>query len=144
MRIEGKPGVPLASVSGTRRREGGTSFSVADEGPSTASGPRTSSVGPTTSLDAILALQGEEDPAERRRRAARRGQDMLDDLDRLKAAILGGRVPPEEMKRVASRLAERREASGDPVLDAILSQIELRAEVEIAKLAARDGRGARA
>ncbi|MGJ3263060.1 MAG: flagellar assembly protein FliX [Salinarimonas sp.] len=143
MRIEGKPGVPLTSVSGTRRREGGTSFSVG-EGQNTASSPRAASVGPTTSLDAILALQGEEDPAERRRRAARRGQDMLDDLDRLKASILGGRVPPEEMRRVATRLAERRQESGDPQLDAILSQIELRAEVEIAKLAARDGRDRRA
>ncbi|GGK30976.1 flagellar assembly protein FliX [Salinarimonas ramus] len=142
MRIEGKPGVPMPSVSGSRRSSGSSGFSV-DETPASASTARSSAVGPTTSLDAILALQGEEDPGERRRRAARRGQELLDGLDRLKAAILSGRVGPEDMKRIAERLTERRETSGDPRLDAILSQIELRAEVEMAKLAAREGRDGR-
>jgi hypothetical protein len=136
MRIEGKPGVPIGPVGGARRQGGGGTFSV-EGGERPAASARATSVGPTTSLDAILALQGEEDPGERRRRAARRGQELLDDLDRLKAAILSWRIAPEDMARIAGRLSERRETSGDPRLDEILGQIELRAEVEIAKLGAR-------
>jgi hypothetical protein len=143
MRIESKPGASIASIAGALRRAGETGFSVSEGGEAgAASGARAASVGPTTSLDAILALQGEPDPQERRRRAAQRGRELLDGLDRLKAAILGGRIAPEDLAGIARRLAERRETSGDPRLDDILAQIELRAEVEIAKLATRDGRAA--
>lgn len=141
MRIESKPGIASIAAAQARRRSGAGGFAL-DEAPGAATAPRTSSVGPTTSLDAILALQSEEDPAERRRRATRRGQDLLDDLDRLKAAILTGRVAPDALKSLSGRLSERREATGDPRLDAVLDQIELRAEVEVAKLAGRKGRDA--
>jgi len=79
-------------------------------------------------------LQGEGDPAERRRRFAKRGHDLLDGLDRLKAALLSNRVPTADLQRIAAQLAERRDLSGDPRLDDLLSHIELRARVELAKL----------
>jgi hypothetical protein len=92
---------------------------------------------PLATMDAILALQGEEDhPGERRRRHAKRGRDILDALDALKAAILGGRVSPADLRRVTARLRENLGSSGDPGLDRIMGEIELRAEVELAKLAA--------
>ncbi|WP_349370850.1 flagellar assembly protein FliX [Salinarimonas sp.] len=143
MRIESKPGASIASIANARRRADGSGFSVSESAEGgAAAGPRAASVGPTTSLDAILALQGEPDPEERRRRAAQRGRELLDGLDRLKAAILSGRVAPDDLAQIARRLGERREATGDPRLDEILAQIELRAEVEIAKLSAREGRAA--
>jgi hypothetical protein len=91
---------------------------------------------PLATLDAILALQGEDHPAERRRRHAKRGRDILDALDALKAAILGGQVAPSDLRRVAARLRNDIGPSGDPGLDRIMAEIELRAEVELAKLAA--------
>ena len=88
---------------------------------------------PLATLDAILALQAEEDPAQRRRRSARRGQEVLDGLDGLKAALLAGRVTPAELSRVVRSL--RAEGpSGDPGLDGVIAEIELRAQVELAKL----------
>ncbi|ACL59572.1 flagellar assembly protein FliX [Methylobacterium nodulans] len=93
------------------------------------------SAAPLAGLDAILTLQAEaEDPAERRRRHARRGHDLLDALDRLKAALLGGRVSTADLKAIAGRLAERPGPTGDLRLDDLIGQIELRAEVELAKL----------
>jgi hypothetical protein len=88
-------------------------------------------------MDAILALQGEGDPGERRRRSVQRGHELLDALDRLKAALLSGRVATADLQAIAARLAERRHASGDPRLDEILSHIDLRAQVEMAKLGVR-------
>ena len=86
-------------------------------------------------LDAVLLLQAEADtPQERRRRSAQRGQDLLDGLDRLKAALLGGRVAPQDLRAIAGRLNERAGLSGDPRLDGLMAEIELRAAVELAKL----------
>lgn len=93
---------------------------------------------PLANMDAVLALQGEqEDPGQRRRRrSAKRGRDILDALDGLKVAILGGKVAPADVSRVLARLRENFGLSGDPRLDQIMAEIELRAEVELAKLAA--------
>jgi Class II flagellar assembly regulator len=88
-------------------------------------------------MDALLALQGEGDPGERKRRSVQRGNDLLDALDRLKAALLSGRVSTADLQAIAARLAERRDLSGDPRLDDLLSHIELRAKVEMAKLGIR-------
>ena len=133
MRIDSKaPSLPLSSTTGARRSTGTQRFAL--EGQATAS---TGSAHATTSLasvDALLALQGEADPGETRRRSIRRGHDLLDALDRLKAAILSGRVPASDLKAIAARLTERAEASGDPRLDELVLHIELRAGVELAKL----------
>ena len=133
MRVDSKPFIAAPAHAAAPRRGEAARFQPAGAG---AAGGRTpvASAAPLATMDAILALQGEGDPAERRRRAARRGHDLLDGLDRLKAALLSGRVSAEELKGLAARLAERREASGDPRLDDILGQIELRAQVELAKL----------
>lgn len=88
-------------------------------------------------MDAIIALQGEpeDDTQRRRRKAAKRGHEILDALDALKAAILGGRVAPGDLRAVVTRLREGFGPSGDPGLDHVMAEIELRAEVELAKLA---------
>ncbi|WP_019907027.1 flagellar assembly protein FliX [Methylobacterium sp. 77] len=100
---------------------------------SAASAPATSLAG----LDAILTLQSqEEQPGERRRRFAKRGHDLLDGLDRLKASLVMGRVSTRELQAIASRLSDRSGSSGDPRLDGLIADIELRAAVELAKLSA--------
>ena len=134
MRIDPKTTAsPIASAAAVRRRAGSGGFTVSDqEGPRAASGA--GSAAPVGSLDALLALQEEAGEGDRRRRAARRGHDILDALDRLKAALLNGRVPISDLKALALRLAERRDATGDPRLDEVIAHIELRAQVELAKL----------
>ncbi len=121
-----------AMTSAARPREGSSQrFSVDEKGsPKPAS---TGSAAPLATLGAILQLQAEEDPAQRRRRSARRGQDLLDGLDRLKAALLVGSVPVADLGRIARSLADAG-PSGDPQLDDLIGQIELRAKVELAKL----------
>ena len=135
MRIDPKTNASPIAAAAARRRASGGNFSVAD---STASRPASSAANaaPVGSLDALLALQEESGEGERRRRAARRGHDILDSLDRLKAALLSGRVPIGDLQMIAARLAERNVHSGDPRLDEIIAHIELRAKVELAKLAA--------
>jgi flagellar hook-associated protein 1 FlgK len=88
-------------------------------------------------IDALIALQGQDDLPERRRRAAKRGHIALDALDELKAGVLAGTVEPSTLLRLKSATANLVDASGDARLDAVLSEIELRVEVEIAKMTPR-------
>ena len=71
------------------------------------------------------------------RAAAPRGQarpDALDALDELKIEVLGGTLGPSTLMRLKSATADLRDASGDDRLDSVLAEIELRLEVEIAKM----------
>jgi Class II flagellar assembly regulator len=84
-------------------------------------------------LDALLTIREQDQQKERRRRSVRRGQGMLDVLDELKIGILSGRIPANISERL--KLALRDEGNtDDPRLNQIIDGIELRAEVELAKL----------
>lgn len=93
----------------------------------------TAPVAATTGLDAILALQAVGDFREGRRRAVRRGSDLLDLLEGLKADLLVGRMGPDQLDMLVAQLNGMRERV-DPGLDAIIDDIELRVLVELAKL----------
>ena len=80
-----------------------------------------------------MALQGVEDATERRRRAIRRGGGLLDRLDELKLAMLGGESGAPALERLARSLREERPEDADEGLKGLLDQIELRAAVELAK-----------
>jgi hypothetical protein len=87
-----------------------------------------------SSLDALLALQEVSSPLERRRKAVRRAGRILDVLDDIKVALLGGDLTPLALDRLLSAVREQREGADDPGLEAVLGEIETRAAVEIAKL----------
>jgi hypothetical protein len=133
MRVDQKPSLPPTTAPAAQRRGPvGQRFTVGGDAPASAGSVGTTA--PLATMDALIALQGQDDPAERKRRSVQRGNDILDALDRLKAALLSGRVSTADLQAIAARLAERRELSGDPRLDDLVSHIELRAQVEMAKL----------
>ncbi|HWL30654.1 MAG TPA: flagellar assembly protein FliX [Xanthobacteraceae bacterium] len=136
MRIMGSNATARAATAPAARRAGAGGFSVSEggEATSTAAAASLRTIG---GIDALLALQGQEDPAERRRRAVKRGRVALDALDQLKVEVLAGTPGPSTLMRLRSATAELRDGSGDVGLDQVLAEIELRVEVEIAKMAAR-------
>ncbi|SFU53874.1 Class II flagellar assembly regulator [Methylobacterium sp. 174MFSha1.1] len=138
MRVDTRLAATPLSGAGSRTLPAGGVFTLATEG---ARGPTSAgSAMPLANLSAILTLQGQDEiAADRRRRATKRGHDLLDSLDRLKAALLGGRVAASELQAIAGRLAERNGTTGDPRLDDLIGQIELRAQVELAKLGMAGG-----
>lgn len=135
MRIDGRIPAAAAGAAGSKGRTaaGGEAFRVGN-GPGRPG--TTGGAAPLATLDAILALQAEDDGAARKRRTAGRGRELLDGLDALKASLLSGRVSPEALARIARGLGG--EGSGDPGLDGVLAEIELRAKVELAKLGRYD------
>ena len=92
----------------------------------------TAPVAGMTAIDAILALQAVDGPLEGRKKAMRRGKSLLDTLDEIKADLLIGRVSAEQLDALSVMLAQVRERSL-PELDAVLDDIDLRVQVELAK-----------
>ena len=134
MRIYGPNGTTLGTPASHARRTSSTGFSL----PETPATPEeTRSAAPpkaAANIDALLAMQGiEEDPVERRKRSVLRGKGALDVLDDLKIGLLSGSLDTATMNRLRDAAANLKASSGDAGLDAVLSEIELRVEVELAK-----------
>jgi len=137
MRIAGPNATArVANAPGGPRRTSSGGFSL-DETETTKQTSATASLRTVGGIDALLALQGEEGPGERRRRAAKRGTIALDALDELKVGVLSGELGPGTLNRLKAATAGLREGSGDAGLDSVLAEIELRVEVEIAKITPR-------
>ncbi len=136
MRITGPTGpAAAASTPATRRTASGSFTLPQDDAPATTGG--TAGVRTLGSIDALLALQGVgavESPEERRRRAVRRGHTALDLLDEMKIGLLSGRLDPATLLRLKTAAASLKDLSGDPRVDQVLAEIDLRVEVELAKV----------
>ena len=87
-------------------------------------------------VDALLAIQGAQDPTEgeSRRKMHARANVILDSLDDLRDSLLGGTLTVGHMIDVADVVASHREKISDPELTAIMDEIDLRAQVELAKM----------
>ena len=136
MRITGPNANMTAVTTPAARRMAGSGFA-----PSEGEAARASSAPVTLrtvgGIDALIALQGLEEPGERRKQAVRRGRLALDALDELKIGLLGGMLSEATLNRLKSAASGLRDGSGDDGLDGVLGEIELRVEVEIAKMTAR-------
>lgn len=132
MKVSG-PG-PAAFASGSRAaRATGGGFSISSGPQQAAAAPAMSSASGLAGVSALMALQGVEDPTERRRRAIHRGSGLLDRLDDLKLALLSGGDGRTALGGLSRAAAEARAGDLDAGLSAVLDQIDLRAAVELAK-----------
>jgi Class II flagellar assembly regulator len=133
MRITGPNGTSLGSPAASTRRASSSGFALPDA-VSTSESRSVAVPKAAANIDALLAMQGiEEDPAERRKRSVQRGKGALDVLDALKIGLLSGNFDTSTVSRLRDAAANLKSSSGDPGLDAVLSEIELRVEVELAK-----------
>lgn len=132
MRIYGAGGTALAAKPAGPRRSAGGSFSISEPETPQSAGP-TSGLRTISSVDALMALQGIETPTERRKRAVAKGRKALDVLDRLKIGLIDGSLDQSTLARLKVAADGLTEESGDPGLDSVLSEIDLRVAVELAK-----------
>lgn len=89
-----------------------------------------------TQLDALLAIQETEDPTQKaaKKRAVLRSDKVLEKLDQIRIKMLGGDLTVGHMIDVADIVASHRDRIDDPSLTAIMDEIDLRAQVELAKM----------
>ena len=99
----------------------------------------TPSTGATKSIamvDSLLAAQSVEDPTARaaKKRMRSRSMSVLDELEKLRMGMLSGSMTVGHMIDIADVVASHREKITDPSLTAIMDEIDLRAQVELAKM----------
>ena len=87
-------------------------------------------------LDALLAVQEVEDPTKKaaKKRAHLRADSILDNLEQIRLKMLAGDLTVGHMIDVADFVASHRDKIDDPALTAIMDEIDLRAQVELAKM----------
>jgi len=136
MRVLGPNGTALAMTPSTIRRAGSGTFTVSEEeaphGTTAASNLRAIST-----VDALITLQGVEDPTARKKRAVRHGRKALDELDTLKISLLDGSIDQSSLARLKVAGEGLGQSTGDAGLDAVLGEIGLRVAVELAKAGVR-------
>ncbi len=149
MKVEGPKGPSSAQSKKVTKTgaAGGPGFASALSGV----GGGDDSVAPTGSADQAFGVAGVEgifaaqsvDPdggnttTEERRRRAQRGAEILDKLEEVRRGLLLGAIPKDRLGELARLVREKREKGADPVISRLLDEIELRAEVELAKLSKR-------
>jgi hypothetical protein len=131
MKISGLGTIRNTVTRKAGRTGSGSRFQV-DGGGETAS-PQVREVRAPATVGSLLALQEVPDAIDERRRAARRGRDLLRELEQLRVGLLLGVVPRERLERIMRILKERRGEFADPQLDGVIREIEVRAAVELAK-----------
>ncbi|HCX15234.1 MAG TPA: flagellar assembly protein FliX [Rhodospirillaceae bacterium] len=150
MKVEGpKSGSPVqktkpSSKAGKSKKTGDFAAELdrvsGSDGTQSATGPE--SVNTVAGVGGILAAQSVSDDEglgdyKERQRRARRGAEILDRLEEIRRGLLIGAVPKERLGELARMVREKRERGADPVISRLLDEIELRAEVELAKLSRR-------
>jgi hypothetical protein len=131
MKIEKNRGVGAAGGSKKAGAAAAPGFAPAVDGPAKASAA--TGVSGVTPLDAILALQTDDQPGQRRRRQAGRGRAALDVLEKLERALVLGHAPGS-LRSELEQVQRGAEATGEAELDEVLREIDIRVAVEAAKL----------
>lgn len=136
MKVEGPS--KTGSTSGTKKTGSASRADGSFEDFITSAPKSTSGAAPTQSIarvDSLLAVQGAETATERaaKRRMRERGEDILKELDKLRHSILTGHMTLGQVIDIADVVASHREKISDPKLTAILDEIDMRAQIEIAK-----------
>jgi hypothetical protein len=140
MRVSATSALAPSRDSQAARRVGSGSFTLGDGGQAAAriSTGHLQAIG---GIDTLVALQGVDDVSERRRRAVRKGRGALDALDQLKLGLISGELDASALNRLRAMggelAGELQDTTGEPGLDRVLSEIDLRVQVEIAKLTRR-------
>ncbi len=128
------------STSGAKKSSASSGDSNVDFSQFVNSGAsETPSAGATQSiaqLDVLLAAQEVEDPTQRaaKNKMRARSHNILEKLDQIRIKMLGGDLTIGHMIDVADVVASHRDKIDDPALTSIMDEIDLRAQVEIAKM----------
>lgn len=133
--VHGRPSADRSRAT-SRAAAGGPTFSHYLGDAATASPPSAPALSGTSAADPLLGLQQVETATDRhaRGRVIRRADSVLDRLAALQADLLAGMIPASRLQALTKMLRVQRERVDDPQLNTLIDEIELRAEVELAKL----------
>ncbi len=104
-----------------------------DAGSKAGAAAAATSAGPLSSVDGLIGLQEINEQTERRRKARQRANELLDRLEDLRVQLLMGGLSRDKLLQLARLVASKRPDLADPEMSALLDDIDLRVQVELAK-----------
>lgn len=135
MKVEGPGRIssPKTAARTQKTGDGGFSALVSEtDQPASASGVMAPAA--VAGVEAFLALQAVgEEGSSARSKARRRGNLLLDQLERIRMGLLNGGIEKSALDQLARMVSVQREEVMDPALCALLDEIDLRVQVELAK-----------
>lgn len=93
-----------------------------------------SAVQALSAMGGLVGIQEVDEREARRQKALKQGRLTLDALAQLRDALLMGSLPFSTITKLEQLVKQERTLTTDPLLSAILDEIEVRAAVELAKL----------
>jgi hypothetical protein len=134
MKVDG-PG-SVRSPSAKRAVRGGASDSGSFAKELARAGETTGATGAValSGVQGLVAPASVEDATQRARRSRARADALLERLDEIRAALLSGILPRDTIAHLGDLVRSTRDEVDDPGLRALLDEIDLRAQVELAKI----------
>ncbi len=123
-------------TSKVRKSSDGVSFSSFLKPAATQGSAAVSGAASINAAEAIFAAQmvGGAEEREVRRKMVRHGQSLLEKLEEIRNGLLAGHISKDRLIEISRFVKDRRFQAEDERLNEIISEIELRVEVELAKL----------
>lgn len=124
------------SSNKTKKASGGDSFSAYLKDSFRGENTAVSGTSGISVTDAIFAAQMVNDEEEKamRRQMLKRGSSLIEKLEEIRDALLLGSISKDRLIDISRFVKDRRQLGNDERLNEIISDIELRIEVELAKL----------
>ena len=139
-KIEGPGPIRTAQpVKRTAKTSGASGTSFAKHLDETEEAGAAQGVSGTGAVSGILGIQEVDDALAHASHGKLRAQDILDRLEDLRIELLTGTLSREKLVQLARVINNRRAQVTDPRLAEILDEIDLRAQVELAKYAQSTG-----
>lgn len=135
-RVGGSAG-PQRTKKARKSNDGDDSFADAlRDAADTQRAGQSGAVKGVTSVGGVFAVQEVETSTEGRSRGllVDYGDNLLDRLEDIRLEILMGAVSKDSLADLAHEMRQKRQQVDDPALNELIDEIEMRAEVEIAKL----------
>lgn len=126
----------LTQGKNVRKTEAGTRFSDYLKFDQINQNQQVQATSAITSADAIFAAQMVSDEEERqiRNKLIKKGNTLLENLEEIRDGLLFGEISKDRLIEISRLVKQQDIASQDEKLQEILQEIELRVEVELAKL----------
>ena len=137
MKVSGPGRIDPSQAGKAKSAQAAPGFRV-DMGVGTSAPRATMAAGGVSSLDAILALQTVPSATERKKRAVKRANNLLDLMGDVRVGLLEGEIPIAQVDKLKRATQAARDEVDDPNLSGVLDEIDLRARVELAKLGIYD------
>lgn len=120
----------------TKKNVDGSSFSSYLNKTASPTSAQISGTAGISVADAIFATQmvNDEEEKEIRKKLCKRGATLLEKLEEIRDGLLLGHISKDQLIDISRMVKERRFETADTRLKEIIDEIELRVEVELAKL----------